>query len=114
MQKPPAGEEEFLLSLLRDRIPPGVDQAAYVKAGWLTAIAKGEVTSPLVTPSRAVELLGTMVGGYNVHTLIDLLENDDLGDLAATALKKTLLVFDAFNQVLELSKTNLFSPSLSN
>lgn len=106
LQKPPAGEEEFLLSLLRDRIPPGVDQAAYVKAGWLTAIAKGEVTSPLVTPSRAVELLGTMVGGYNVHTLIDLLENDDLGELAATALKKTLLVFDAFNQVLELSKTN--------
>ena len=106
LQKPPAGEEEFLLSLLRDRIPQGVDQAAYVKAGWLTAIAKGEVTSPLVTPSRAVELLGTMVGGYNVHTLIDLLENDDLGDLAATALKKTLLVFDAFNQVLELSKTN--------
>jgi aconitate hydratase 2 / 2-methylisocitrate dehydratase len=106
LQKPPAGEEEFLLSLLRDRIPPGVDQAAYVKAGWLTAIAKGEVSSPLVTLSRAVELLGTMVGGYNVHTLIDLLENDDLGDLAATALKKTLLVFDAFNQVLELSKTN--------
>jgi aconitate hydratase 2/2-methylisocitrate dehydratase len=106
LQNPPAGEENFLLSLLRDRIPPGVDQAAYVKAGWLTAIAKGELSSPLVTPSRAVELLGTMVGGYNVHTLIDLLENDDLGDLAATALKKTLLVFDAFNQVLELSKTN--------
>jgi aconitate hydratase 2/2-methylisocitrate dehydratase len=106
LQNPPAGEEEFLLSLLRDRIPPGVDQAAYVKAGWLTAIAKGEHTSPLVSPTRAVELLGTMVGGYNVQTLIDLLTNDQLGDLAATALKKTLLVFDAFNQVLELSKTN--------
>jgi aconitate hydratase 2/2-methylisocitrate dehydratase len=106
LQNPPAGEEEFLLSLLRDRIPPGVDQAAYVKAGWLTAIAKGEHTSSLVAPARAVELLGTMVGGYNVHTLIELLENENLGDLAATALKKTLLVFDAFNQVLELSKTN--------
>ncbi|OYQ66055.1 bifunctional aconitate hydratase 2/2-methylisocitrate dehydratase [Pseudanabaena sp. SR411] len=106
LQNPPAGEEEFLLSLLRDRIPPGVDQAAYVKAGWLTAIAKGEHTSPLVSPSYAVELLGTMVGGYNVQTLIDLLTNDQLGDLAATALKKTLLVFDAFNQVLELSKSN--------
>ncbi|PZV11832.1 MAG: bifunctional aconitate hydratase 2/2-methylisocitrate dehydratase [Pseudanabaena sp.] len=106
LQNPPAGEEEFLLLLLRDRIPPGVDQAAYVKAGWLTAIAKGEQKSPLISPSRAVELLGTMVGGYNVHTLIDLLANDQLGDLAATALKKTLLVFDAFNQVLELSKTN--------
>ncbi len=106
LQKPPAGEEEFLLSLLRDRIPPGVDQAAYVKAGWLTAIAKGELTSPLVSRAYAVELLGTMVGGYNVQTLIDLLENDALGDLAATALKKTLLVFDAFNHVLEMSKTN--------
>jgi len=106
LQNPPAGEEAFLLSLLRDRIPPGVDQAAYVKAGWLTAIAKGELRSPLVSQAYAVELLGTMVGGYNVQTLTDLLENDDLGDLAATALKKTLLVFDAFNQVLELSKTN--------
>ncbi len=106
LQNPPAGESEFLLSLLRDRIPPGVDQAAYVKAGWLTAIAKGEHTSPLVSPSYAVELLGTMVGGYNVQTLIDLLSNEQLGDLAATAMKKTLLVFDAFNQVLELSKTN--------
>lgn len=106
LQNPPAGEEEFLLALLRDRVPPGVDQAAYVKAGWLTAIAKGESTSPLVSPAYAVELLGTMVGGYNVQTLIDLLSNDDLGDLAATALKKTLLVFDAFNQVLELSQTN--------
>ena len=106
LQNPPVGEEEFLLSLLRDRIPPGVDQAAYVKAGWLTAIAKGELRSPLVSQSKAVELLGTMVGGYNVHTLIELLENEELGDLAATALKKTLLVFEAFNQVLELSKTN--------
>ncbi|TYQ30827.1 bifunctional aconitate hydratase 2/2-methylisocitrate dehydratase [Pseudanabaena sp. UWO310] len=106
LQAPPAGEEAFLLSLLRDRIPPGVDQAAYVKAGWLTAIAKGEHQSPLVSPTLAVELLGTMVGGYNVQTLIELLTNDELGELAATALKKTLLVFDAFNQVLELSKTN--------
>ncbi|MFM7888299.1 MAG: aconitate hydratase B, partial [Pseudanabaena sp.] len=112
LQNPPAGEEEFLLALLRDRIPPGVDQAAYVKAGWLTAIAKGEAKSPLVSPSDAVELLGTMVGGYNVQTLIDLLSNDDLGDLAATALKKTLLVFDAFNQVLELSKTNARAKSV--
>ncbi len=112
LQNPPADESEFLLSLLRDRIPPGVDQAAYVKAGWLTAIAKGELRSPLVSPSGAVELLGTMVGGYNVQTLIDLLENDQLGDLAATALKKTLLVFDAFNQVLELSKTNIRARSV--
>ncbi len=112
LQNPPTGEEEFLLALLRDRIPPGVDQAAYVKAGWLTAIAKGELTSPLVSPAYAVELLGTMVGGYNVQTLIDLLSNDDLGDLAATALKKTLLVFDAFNQVLELSKTSARAKSV--
>jgi aconitate hydratase 2/2-methylisocitrate dehydratase len=104
LQNPPAGEEEFLLSLLRDRIPPGVDQAAYVKAGFLTAIAKGETTSPLVSPAYAVELLGTMVGGYNVQTLVDLLSDETLAPLATEALKKTTLVFDAFNQVLDLQK----------
>ena len=74
LKNPPTGEEELLLNLLRDRIPPGVDQAAYVKAGFLTAIAKGEITSPLVSPIDAVELLGTMIGGYNVQSLIDLLQ----------------------------------------
>jgi aconitate hydratase 2 / 2-methylisocitrate dehydratase len=106
LKQPPAGEEEFLLELLRDRIPPGVDRAAYVKAGFLTAIAQENIHSPLVSPVMAVELLGTMVGGYNVQTLVDLLSDVSLGSFAATALSKTLLVFDAWHQVLELAATN--------
>jgi len=106
LKNPPAGEEEFLLELLRDRISPGVDQSAYVKAGFLTGIAKEETHSPLVSPLLAVELLGTMVGGYNVQSLIDLLSHDTLGGSAAKALSKTTLVFDAFHQVLELAETN--------
>ncbi|NJK33658.1 MAG: bifunctional aconitate hydratase 2/2-methylisocitrate dehydratase [Oscillatoriales cyanobacterium SM2_2_1] len=106
LQNPPAGEEEFLLALLRDRIPPGVDQAAYVKAGWLTAIARGTSHSPLLTPILAVELLGTMVGGYNVQALIEFLSIPQLATTAAAALSKTLLVFDAFHQVWELSQGN--------
>jgi aconitate hydratase 2/2-methylisocitrate dehydratase len=105
LQHPPAGEEEFLLELLRDRVPPGVDQAAYVKAGFLTAIAKGEITSPLVSPKYAVELLGTMMGGYNVHSLIELLQspNQELATTAVAALSKTLLVYDAFHDIQELA-----------
>jgi aconitate hydratase 2/2-methylisocitrate dehydratase len=108
LKNPPKGEEEVLLNLLRDRIPPGVDQAAYVKAGFLTAIAKGEVTSPLISPVQAVELLGTMVGGYNVQSLIELL-SFPVAEQAAKALSKTLLVYDAFHDVLELSKTNAYA-----
>lgn len=106
LKAPPAGEEEFLLGLLRDRIPPGVDQAAYVKAGFLTAIAHGETTSPLVSPKEAVELLGTMMGGYNVRSLIDLLKSSDveLAETATVALSKILLVYDAFHDVEELAK----------
>jgi aconitate hydratase 2/2-methylisocitrate dehydratase len=105
LQHPPAGEETFLLELLRDRVPPGVDQAAYVKAGFLTAIAKGALTSPLVSPREAVELLGTMMGGYNVHSLIELLSstNPELAETAVAALSKTLLVYDAFHDVEELA-----------
>lgn len=107
LKNPPAGEEEFLVGLLRDRIPPGVDQAAYVKAGFLTAIAQGEATSPLIAPKYAVELLGTMMGGYNVRSLIDLLShaNAELAQAAADALKKTLLVYDAFHDVQELAES---------
>jgi aconitate hydratase 2 / 2-methylisocitrate dehydratase len=106
LKHPPTGEEEFLLHLLRDRIPPGVDQAAYVKAAFLTAIAKGETTSPLVSPEAAVELLGTMMGGYNVQSIIDLLQHSDakIAGLAAASLSKTLLVYDAFHDVQELAE----------
>ncbi len=105
---PPAGEEAFLLHLLRERIPPGVDEAAYVKAGWLLAVAKGEVTSPLVDALEAVRLLATMIGGYNVGALIELLGHADaaVAGAAAAGLSRTLLVYDAFHDVLELAETN--------
>jgi len=115
IKSPPAGEEAFILDLLANRIPAGVDEAAYVKAGFLTAIAKGDdcmdtggratqgavagATSPILTPEDATELLGTMLGGYNVAPLIDLLDVAALAPIAAKALSHTLLVFDAFHDV---------------
>ncbi|MGA0252465.1 MAG: bifunctional aconitate hydratase 2/2-methylisocitrate dehydratase [Vulcanococcus sp.] len=108
LQAPPAGEEEFLLHLLSERIPPGVDEAAYVKADWLSAVAQGRTTSPLVAPVEAVKLLATMIGGYNVGALIELLSHADaaIADAAATGLCRTLLVYDAYNDVLELAASN--------
>lgn len=104
IKQPPAGEEAFLLELLSDRIPPGVDEAAYVKAGFLAAVAKGEVTSDILNAQRAVELLGTMQGGYNIQPLVDLLESDTLGAAAADCLCNILLMFDAFYDVEEKAK----------
>jgi len=106
LKNPPVGEEEALLSMLVDRVPPGVDQAAYVKAGFLTAIAKGEASSPLISPEAAVDLLGTMMGGYNVQSLIDLLQVEDaeITGAATRSLSKILLVYDAFHDVEELAK----------
>ncbi|MBU9978404.1 bifunctional aconitate hydratase 2/2-methylisocitrate dehydratase [Proteus mirabilis] len=104
LKSPPKGEEEFLLDLIVNRVPPGVDEAAYVKAGFLTAIAKGETTSPLITTEKAVELLGTMQGGYNIHALIEALDNDKLAPIAAKALSHTLLMFDSFYDVEEKAK----------
>ncbi len=104
LKSPPKGEEEFLLDLIVNRVPPGVDEAAYVKAGFLTALAKGETTSPLITPEKAVELLGTMQGGYNIHALIEALDNDKLAPIAAKALSHTLLMFDSFYDVEEKAK----------
>ncbi|MGB3519304.1 MAG: bifunctional aconitate hydratase 2/2-methylisocitrate dehydratase [Elainellaceae cyanobacterium] len=111
LKNPPTGEEDTLLALLRDRIPPGVDQASYVKASFLTAIAKGEVTSPLLPPHDAVVLLGTMMGGYSVQALIEVIKLDDaaLAQTAAEALSKTLLVYDAFHDVMELAETNAYA-----
>ena len=104
LKNPPAGEEAFLVDLLENRVPAGVDQAAYVKAAFLAALAKGEATSPLVSKERAVYLLGTMLGGYNVAPLVTLLDDAALAELAAEALKKTLLVFDAFHDVADKAK----------
>ena len=99
LKSPPAGEEEFLLDLITNRIPPGVDEAAYVQAGFLSAIVTGEATSPVIDAEAAVTLLGNMHGGYNVATLVGLLDNPALSALAAEQLKTTILVFDAFHDV---------------
>ena len=104
LKDPPAGEEQFLLDLLVHRVPAGVDEAAKVKASYLAALAFGSEKNTLISPERATELLGTMLGGYNVQPLIDLLDNDVLGPIAADGLKKTLLVFDAFHDVEEKAK----------
>ncbi|ROR23301.1 aconitase [Vibrio crassostreae] len=104
LKNPPQGEEEIILDLLENRIPPGVDEAAYVKAGFLTAITKGEVSSPLVSKAKAAELLGTMQGGYNIESLVSLLDDAELAPIAVKALSHTLLMFDAFYDVEEKAK----------
>ena len=96
---PLAGEEEFLLDLIANRVPPGVDEAAYVKASFLSAIVNGEASSPLIDRAAAVVLLGNMHGGYNVETLVKLLDDAELAAAAAQELKSTTLVFDAFHDV---------------
>jgi len=105
IKSPPAGEDkEFLLDLLTHRVPPGVDDAANVKASFLSAVAHGDFPVELISRARATELLGTMVGGYNVKPLIDLLGDAEVGAVAAEGLKKTLLMFDFFHDVAELAK----------
>ncbi|GAA0354087.1 bifunctional aconitate hydratase 2/2-methylisocitrate dehydratase [Bowmanella denitrificans] len=104
LKNPPAGEESFLVELISERVPPGVDEAAYVKAGFLTAIVKGEAVSPLVSKDAAVQLLGNMHGGYNIATLVELLDDNELAEQAAEELKHTLLMFDAFHDVEEKAK----------
>ena len=104
LKNPPAGEDAFLLDLITNRVPPGVDDAAYVKAGFLTAITTGEASSPLIDRAKAVELLGMMLGGYNIATLVNLLDDAEVGTLAAEQLKHTLLMFDAFHDVEEKAK----------
>jgi aconitate hydratase 2/2-methylisocitrate dehydratase len=101
IKQPPEGEEAFILDLLTHRVPAGVDDAAYVKAGFLAAIAKAETSSPILNAERATELLGTMLGGYNIAPLIELLDNETLAPIAVKALSHTLLVFDAFHDVKE-------------
>lgn len=103
LKAPPKGEESFLLDLISNRVPPGVDEAAYVKASFLSALIKGDASSPLIDRRLAVKLLGNMHGGYNVATLVGLLDDDELRELAAKELKSTLLVFDAFHDVAEKS-----------
>ena len=104
LKQPPAGKEQDLLALITDRVPPGVDAASYVKAGFLSAIVKGEASSPLIDRRHAAELLGGMLGGYNIEPLVNLLDDDELQAVAAEQLKHTLLVFDAFHDVADKAK----------
>ena len=99
-------ECELLMELLVQRIPAGVDQAAYVKAGFLSDITEGKTTSPYIDANYAVELLGTMLGGYNITPLVECLKNENLAEEAVAALSNTLLIFDAFNEINELAKSN--------
>ena len=106
IKEPPVGEEDFILDIFSNKVPAGVDQAAYVKAAFLTDVANGKVSTSLITCESATRLLGTMLGGYNVQPLISLLNNEEVGDTAVEALSNTLLIFDSFHDVFELSKTN--------
>ena len=99
-------DRDFLLDLLENRVPAGVDEAAGVKARFLYDIATARCSSPLISPERAVFLLSTMGGGYNIRPLIALLNNEQLADDAAKALSRIILVFDAFDEILDRSKTN--------
>ncbi|UTH73790.1 bifunctional aconitate hydratase 2/2-methylisocitrate dehydratase [Chromobacterium sp. IIBBL 290-4] len=101
LKNPPAGEESVLVDLITHRVPPGVDDAAKVKASFLAAVAEGSVKSPLVSRELATELLGTMLGGYNIKPLVDLLDDASVAKIAAAGLKKTLLMFDSFHDVKE-------------
>lgn len=99
-------ESEYLLSLLIHRVPPGVDQAAYVKAGFLSDVAKGNTSCELINKIRATQLLGSMMGGYNIQPLIDLLDEDDTADAAEKALSTTLLIYDAYHDVVDKARSN--------
>jgi len=109
IKNPPAGEEEFLLDLLVNRVPPGVDQAAYVKAAFLADIARGSAECAIIDRNRATLLLGTMLGGYNIQPLIELLDDDVTADAAATALSHTRLIYDAFHDVSDKADKNAYA-----
>ena len=111
LENPLTAESQELQQMLVHRIPPGVDEAAYIKASWLSSVANGQVTSPLISPLEATKLLGTMVGGYNVSALIEILENENkiLANCAADGLSHTLLVYDSLNDIFERAKKNTFA-----
>ncbi|PLY07942.1 MAG: bifunctional aconitate hydratase 2/2-methylisocitrate dehydratase [Desulfuromonas sp.] len=106
LQSPPAGKEEFLMNLFTERVSPGVDPAAEVKAAFLAEILDGKKSSPLIDKTKAVQILGTMIGGYNVQPLIDALKDSGLADEAAAALSGMTYVYDAAADVVALAKSN--------
>ncbi len=112
LENPPEGKGDLLYDLLSQRVSPGVDPAAKVKAEWLTKVAQGDTASPVVSPEKAVFLLGTMLGGYNVESLIDFLRNEQLAPHAAEALKKIILIYSAFDRLVEAAKTNIHAEAV--
>lgn len=116
IKNPPAGDEAFVLEMLTDRVPPGVDEASYVKAGFLADIASGALTVDLISPEKATFLLGTMLGGYNVQPLITQLDNKDpaVAEAAVKALSKTLLVYEAFHDVADKVESNDYAKQVMN
>ncbi|MBF0196047.1 MAG: bifunctional aconitate hydratase 2/2-methylisocitrate dehydratase, partial [Magnetococcales bacterium] len=106
LKNPPAGEEAIVLDLITNQVPPGVDDASAVKAAFLSDVAKGSISCPVIDRKAAVDLLGTMIGGFNVKPLIDLLDDSDLAPGAVAALSNTLMVYDAFNDVVAKSASN--------
>ncbi len=111
LEKVDKSQSKYLINLLTNRVPPGVDEAAYVKASWLTAVANGEKFCEFMTPVKAIHLLGTMIGGYNVNSLVEILKKEDkvTSQEAANVLKKIILVYDAANDIFELSKNNQYA-----
>ncbi len=109
-------ESEYLLDLLINRVPPGVDEAAYVKASWLTAIVNGEKHCKYINPQKAIQILGTMIGGYNVNSLIEILKNKNniLANEAAQVLKNIILVYDGANDIFDLSHSNIYAKEVVN
>ena len=109
-------DSSYLLDLLTNRVPPGVDEAAYVKASWLSAIANGEKHCKLINPQKAIEILGTMIGGYNVNSLVEVLKgkNNLLAKKAAEVLKNIILVYDSANDIFELSEKNIYAKEVVN
>jgi aconitate hydratase 2/2-methylisocitrate dehydratase len=109
LENPPAGQEELLLSLLKNRVSPGVDPSAKVKAAWLTKVAKGEISSRVLSKTEAVFMLGTMLGGYNLEPLLGFLGDEELAAEATKALKQIILVYSGFDKVVEMSKSNRYA-----
>ncbi len=109
LESPVDEQKDFLINLFTERIAPGVDPAAKVKAEFLNDILKGKKSSPLISKDYAVEILGTMIGGYNVQPLIDCLSDNELAEKATNALKHITLVYDAFDTIVELSKSNTYA-----
>jgi aconitate hydratase 2/2-methylisocitrate dehydratase len=109
LENPPAGQEELLLNLLKNRVSPGVDPSAEVKAAWLTKVARGEISSRVLSKTEAVFLLGTMLGGYNIEPLLGFLGDEELAPEATKALKQIILVYSAFDKVVAMSKSNRYA-----